>query len=65
MEMRTFRDSNTMVQQGAFDGGTEGARRATGVAPSTGRPEEPTTGCPVSFSLTYSGRRMRKLQNKC
>ncbi len=41
MEMRTFRDSNTMVEQGSFDGGTEGARRATGVAPSIGRTEEP------------------------
>jgi transposase-like protein len=29
-----------MVEQGAFDGGTEGARRATGVAPSFGRTEE-------------------------
>ncbi len=40
MEMRTFRDSSTMVEQGAFDGGTEGASRATGVAPSIGRTEE-------------------------
>ena len=30
-----------MVEQGAFHGGTEGARRATGVAPSFGRTEEP------------------------
>ena len=29
-----------MVEQGAFHGGTEGARRATGVAPSFGRTEE-------------------------
>ena len=36
MEKRTFRDSNTMVEQGVFDGGTEGARRATGVPPSSG-----------------------------
>jgi transposase-like protein len=40
MEMRTFRDSSTMVEQGVFDGGTEGARRATGVAPSIGGTEE-------------------------
>jgi transposase-like protein len=41
MEMGTFRDSSTMLEQGAFDGGTEGARRATGVSPSIGRTEEP------------------------
>ncbi len=29
-----------MVEQGVFHGGTEGARRATGVAPSFGRTEE-------------------------
>jgi transposase-like protein len=40
MEMRSFRDASTIVEQGAFDGGTEGARRATGVAPSIGRTEE-------------------------
>ena len=41
MDMRSFRDSSNMVEQGPFDGGTEGARRATGVAPSIGRTEEP------------------------
>jgi len=41
MEMRSFRDTSPMVEQGAFHGGTEGARRATGVAPSFGRTEEP------------------------
>jgi len=41
MEVRSFRDSSTMVEQRAYDGGTEGARRATGVAPSFGRTEEP------------------------
>ena len=40
MEMRSFRDTSPMVEQGAFHGGTEGARRATGVAPSFGRTEE-------------------------
>jgi hypothetical protein len=34
MEMRSFRDTMTIVEQGASDRGTEGARRATGVAPS-------------------------------
>ena len=41
MEMVSFRDSSTMVEQRVFDGGTEGARRATGVAPSRGHTEEP------------------------
>ena len=41
METRSFRDTSTIVDQGAFDGGTEGARRATGVTPSFGRAEEP------------------------
>ncbi len=40
MEMRSFRDTSPMVEQGVFHGGTEGARRATGVAPSFGRTEE-------------------------
>ena len=40
MDIRSFRDSITMVEHGAFDGGTEGARRATGVAPSIGHTEE-------------------------
>jgi transposase len=40
MEMRSFRELGTMVDQGSFDGGTEGARRATGVSPSSGRTEE-------------------------
>ena len=46
MDMRSFRDSSKMVEQGTFDGGTEGARRATGVAPSIGRTEEPVMICP-------------------
>jgi len=41
MEIRSFRDTIAMIEQGASDGGTEGARRATGVAPSSGRTEEP------------------------
>jgi hypothetical protein len=41
MEKRSFRDSPPLVEQRVFDGGTEGARRATGVAPSFGRAEEP------------------------
>jgi transposase len=41
MEMVSFRDSSTMIEQRAVDGGTEGARRATGVTPSRGRTEEP------------------------
>ena len=40
MEMVSFRDSSTMIEPRVFDGGTEGARRATGVAPSRGRTEE-------------------------
>jgi transposase-like protein len=46
MKMRTFRDSPPLVEQRVFDGGTEGARRATGVAPSFGRAEEPETMSP-------------------
>ena len=41
MDMVSFRDSSTMVEPRVFDGGTEGARRATGVTPSCGRTEEP------------------------
>jgi transposase-like protein len=41
MEKGSFRDSNTMIEQRAFDGVTEGARRATGVSPSRGRTEAP------------------------
>jgi transposase len=41
MEKVSFRDSSTMIEQRSFDGGTEGARRATGVTPSRGRTEEP------------------------
>ena len=40
MKMRSFQGS-VPQEQGAFDGGTEGARRATGVAPSFGRTKEP------------------------
>ena len=41
MDMVSFKDSSTMIEQRSFDGGTEGARRATGVTPSRGRTEEP------------------------
>ena len=41
MDMVSFRDSSTMIEQRSFDGGTEGVRRATGVTPSRGRTEEP------------------------
>ena len=43
MEKRSFGDSSTQVKQRAFDGGTEGARRATGVAPSLDISQEPGT----------------------
>lgn len=47
MEISSFRDTSTIVEQGASDGGTEGARRATGVAPSIGLTEEsPLTSPP-------------------
>jgi len=35
-----------MIEPRVFDGGTEGARRATGVTPSAGRTEEPTMMSP-------------------
>ena len=41
MEMRSFRDSSTIIEQRAYDGGTEGAGRATGVFPSFGGTQEP------------------------
>jgi transposase len=41
MEMVSFKDSGTVIEPRVFDGGTEGARRATGVTPSRGRTEEP------------------------
>ncbi len=59
MEMRTFRDSSTMVEQGAFDGGTEGARRATGVAPSIGRTEEPGIMPPPDPEVAEKKRRRK------
>ncbi len=40
MKMRSFQGS-VPQEQGAFDGATEGAQRATGVAPSFGHAEEP------------------------
>jgi len=46
MEKRSFRGTSSLVQKSAFDGGTEGARRATGVAPSFGRTEEPANMSP-------------------
>ncbi len=46
MEKRSFHTSSSLVQQSAFDGGTEGARRATGVAPSFGRAEESASMSP-------------------
>ena len=41
MKMRSFQGSPPQVEPGAFDGAMEGARRATGVAPSIGRTEDP------------------------
>jgi transposase len=41
MEIRSFRDSSSMVEQRVYDGATKGARRATGVAPSLSSTEEP------------------------
>jgi transposase len=41
MEMTSLRDSSTLVERRPYDGETEGARRATGVAPSFSRTEEP------------------------
>jgi len=40
MEMRTFRDSSTMVEQGVFDGATPVALWAPSVPPSIGGTEE-------------------------
>ena len=42
MKKRVFGAASSLVQQSVFDGGTEGARRATGVAPSFDRAEEPS-----------------------
>ena len=44
--MRAFIDPRTVIEQGPFDGATEGARRATGVAPSSGCTEESLMICP-------------------
>ena len=46
MDMRAFIDPRTVIEQGPFDGATEGALRATGGAPSSGRTEEPLMICP-------------------
>ncbi len=59
MEMRAFRDSSTLVEQRVFDGGTEGARRATGVAPSFGRAEEPASMSPPDPEVPEKRRRRR------
>jgi transposase-like protein len=59
MEKRFFRASSSLVQQSAFDGGTEGARRATGVAPSFGRTEEPETMSPPDPEVPEKRRRRK------
>ena len=41
METGSFKGSPPWVKPRVYDGGTEGARRATGVAPSSRRTEEP------------------------
>ncbi len=51
MEMRSFRDSPPLVEQRAFDGRTEGARRATGVAPTFGCGEEPGIMSPPDLEV--------------
>jgi transposase len=59
MKMRTFRDSPPLVEQMVFDGGTEGARRATGVAPSFGRTEEPEIMSPPDPEVPEKRRRRK------
>jgi transposase len=59
MKMRTFRDSPPLVEQGVFDGGTEGARRVTGVAPSFGRTEEPEIMSPPDPEVPEKRRRRK------
>ena len=59
MEVRSFRDSSTMVEQRAYDGGTGGARRATGVAPSFGRTEEPEIMSPPDPEVLEKRRRRK------
>jgi len=59
MEKRSFRAASSLVQQSAFDGGTEGARRATGVAPSFGRTEEPETMSPPDPEVPEKRRRRK------
>ena len=59
MEMRSFRDTITKVEQGASDGRTEGARRATGVFPSTGRTEEPLLMSPPNPEVPVKKPRRR------
>ena len=58
MKMRSFQGS-VPQEQGAFDGGTEGARRATGVAPSFGRTEEPASMSPPDPEVPEKRRRRK------
>ena len=59
MEKRSIWAASSLVQQSAFDGGTEGARRATGVAPSFGRTEEPETMSPPDPEVPEKRRRRK------
>ena len=59
MEKRSFRDSPPLVEQRVFDGGTEGARRATGVAPSFVRTEEPEIMSPPDPEVPEKRRRRK------
>ena len=59
MEKRSFRAASSLVEQRAYDGGTEGARRATGVAPSFGRTEEPEIMSPPDPEVPEKRRRRK------
>jgi len=59
MEKRVFGAASSLVQQSVFDGGTEGARRATGVAPSFGRTEEPANMSPPDPEVPEKRRRRK------
>ena len=49
----------TFINTNVNDGGTEGARRATGVAPSFGRTEEPKTMSPPDPEVPEKRRRRK------
>ena len=59
MEKRVFGAASSLVQQSALDGGTEGARRATGVTPSFGHTEEHANMPPPNPEVPEKRRRRK------